>query len=166
MSKFKRRDVLDFIEYNDNQLSPSLCEFIVGSYRRGCYEITDLDIIVINDNLTTEEIDNYFITVFRAELTTGSGSVYRRYLVTIPGYIDKIKFEVAMINSQYLGPAMCHYTGSTEENIRLRRLARDKGYSLSQYGFKSLENGEMTIPSSEQDLYEFLGEEYKSPEDR
>jgi DNA polymerase (family 10) len=73
------------------------------------------------------------------------------------------------------GTYLIHFTGSKEHNVRLRAMARDKGWSLSEYGFARLgedgeiitdvaEGGELRTFSTEADAYAFLGLPFIEPE--
>jgi DNA polymerase (family 10) len=71
------------------------------------------------------------------------------------------------------GPYRLHFTGSKEHNVRLRARARDRGWSLSEYGFQRIgEDGEVltgdgaelrTFPT-EEEAYAFLGLPFIEPE--
>jgi DNA polymerase (family 10) len=73
------------------------------------------------------------------------------------------------------GAYLIHFTGSKEHNVRLRGRARDRGWSLSEYGFVRLnEKGEPRALSdpeadvrtfaTESDAYAFLDLPYIEPE--
>ena len=72
------------------------------------------------------------------------------------------------------GTYLIHFTGSKEHNVRLRAMARDKGWSLSEYGFAKIgEDGEIAHrprrascgPSpTEAEAYAFLGLPFIEPE--
>ncbi|HEY7130919.1 MAG TPA: DNA polymerase/3'-5' exonuclease PolX [Candidatus Limnocylindrales bacterium] len=71
------------------------------------------------------------------------------------------------------GTHLIHFTGSKEHNVKLRARARDRGWSLSEYGFQRIgEDGEpLTGPdaelrtfSTEAEAYDFLGLPYIEPE--
>ncbi len=71
------------------------------------------------------------------------------------------------------GSYRIHFTGSKEHNVRLRAMARDRGWSLSEYGFQRIgEDGEVltgadaelrTFPT-EEEAYAFLGLPFIEPE--
>jgi DNA polymerase (family 10) len=62
------------------------------------------------------------------------------------------------------GTYLVHFTGSAEHNVRLREMARDKGWSLSEHGFTSLEDAnERRTFATEQEVYEFLGLPFIEP---
>jgi DNA polymerase (family 10) len=71
------------------------------------------------------------------------------------------------------GAYRLHFTGSKEHNVRLRARARDRGWSLSEYGFQRIgEDGEvLTGPTAElrtfpteEEAYAFLGLPFIEPE--
>ena len=71
------------------------------------------------------------------------------------------------------GAYRIHFTGSKEHNVRLRAMARDGGWSLSEYGFQRIgDDGEVltgpdaelkTFPT-EAEAYAFLGLPFIAPE--
>jgi DNA polymerase (family 10) len=71
------------------------------------------------------------------------------------------------------GSYRIHFTGSKEHNVRLRARARDRGWSLSEYGFQRIgEDGEILTGSAaelrtfptEEEAYAFLGLPFIEPE--
>jgi DNA polymerase (family 10) len=64
------------------------------------------------------------------------------------------------------GSHLVHFTGSRDHNIALRGMALDRGWSLSEKGFKVIESGELLLDAEEADLYERLGLPWIPPEIR
>ena len=71
------------------------------------------------------------------------------------------------------GAYLLHFTGSKEHNVRLRARARDRGWSLSEYGFLRIgEDGEpltgdaaeLRSFATEDEAYAFLGLPFIEPE--
>ena len=71
------------------------------------------------------------------------------------------------------GAYRIHFTGSKEHNVRLRAMARDLGWSLSEYGFQRIgEDGELLTGAdaelrtfaTEAEAYAFLGLPFIEPE--
>jgi DNA polymerase (family 10) len=71
------------------------------------------------------------------------------------------------------GPYRVHFTGSKEHNVRLRARARDRGWSLSQYGFVRIdedgepltgEEAERRTFATEEETYAFLDLPFIDPE--
>lgn len=64
------------------------------------------------------------------------------------------------------GTHLVHFTGSKDHNIALRGMALDRGWSLSEKGFKVLATGELLLDAEEADVYERLGLPWIPPEIR
>ncbi|MEO8437411.1 MAG: DNA polymerase/3'-5' exonuclease PolX [Chloroflexota bacterium] len=71
------------------------------------------------------------------------------------------------------GTYRIHFTGSKEHNVRLRAMARDRGWSLSEKGFLRIgedgepltgEDAELRTFATETEAYAFLGLPYIEPE--
>ena len=62
------------------------------------------------------------------------------------------------------GTHLVHFTGSKDHNIALRGIALDRGWSLSEKGFKVIDTGELLLDAEEADVYERLGLPWIPPE--
>ena len=62
------------------------------------------------------------------------------------------------------GSLLHHFTGSKSHNIKMRSLARDKGYSISEYGVKEIETNKVVHIAEEEKVYELMGMETPPPE--
>ena len=62
------------------------------------------------------------------------------------------------------GSHLVHFTGNADHNIALRGLALDHGWSLSEKGFKVIEDGSLLLDAEEADVYERLGLPWIAPE--
>lgn len=60
--------------------------------------------------------------------------------------------------------ALHHLTGSRAHHVKLRGLARDRGYGLSEHGLARLDGGEPVRVGSEEELYRRLGLPFVPPE--
>ena len=81
--------------------------------------------------------------------------------------IRRIDIKYMPYNSYYT--SILHYTGSNDFNINIRRIAKKKGYKLSEHGFfKQTANGkqkEIKI-NSEKQVFDILDLEYVEPINR
>ena len=59
---------------------------------------------------------------------------------------------------------LVHFTSNVDHNIALRGMALDRGWSLSEKGFKVIETGELLLDAEEADVYERLGLPWMAPE--
>ena len=65
--------------------------------------------------------------------------------------------------------ALLYLTGPKEFTVYMRNISIQKGYSLSENGFKDLKTNErvnVTDFKSEKDIFDFLEMDYLAPEDR
>lgn len=67
---------------------------------------------------------------------------------------------------QAWGTHLVHFTGSRDHNIGLRGMALDRGWSLSEKGFKVIESGELLLEAEEAGVYQRLGLPWIPPEIR
>jgi DNA polymerase/3'-5' exonuclease PolX len=76
--------------------------------------------------------------------------------------------DLMVMPPEAAGTHLIHFTGSKEHNVRLRAMARDLGWSLSEYGFARLgedgeiitdpaKGGELRTFPTEAEAYAFLG---------
>ncbi|HXI82010.1 MAG TPA: DNA polymerase/3'-5' exonuclease PolX [Verrucomicrobiae bacterium] len=137
-----------------------------GSYRRRKETIGDLDLLAE----TTDPVG--LMTRF-----TGLGTV--DHVVARGGHKSAIRlFRGPQVDLMVMPPGSAgtyriHFTGSKEHNVRLRARARDRGWSLSEYGFARIgEDGEaltgdaaeLRTFATEEEAYAFLGLPFIEPE--
>ncbi len=127
-----------------------------GSWRRRRETIADIDVLVeTSDPHTVIRHVEGLPWVERA-----SGGTTRTTLHMMHGpQVDLMTMPVGAA-----GTYLVHFTGSAEHNVRLRGIARDKGWSLSEHGFTSLTDAnEKRTFATEQEVYEFLGLPFIDP---
>lgn len=129
----------------------------VGSYRRRVNSIADLDLLAF-DEVTYWDIvgmlsENPNLTLL---VSGGEKSSFR--------YNNPENTQIDVNNGSHGNKwtQLLHHTGSKESNIRLRGIAKSKGWSLNQYGLNGY-NGDI---NSEEDIFTALGVPYVSPENR
>ena len=79
------------------------------------------------------------------------------------------RIDIMYTPHNYYYTALLHFTGSGEFNRKLRDLAIELGYTLSQLGLYVVKNGKKVKQihiKSEQDIFEKLGLEYVPPDKR
>jgi len=147
---------------------------IVGSYRRGKPSSSDIDVLVREDyvrKMSTEtlistindDVKN-FITIY-PPYATGPQKIST--IVRLNKYRTNVKVDFFISPKQELPFAILYSTGSKEFNIRMRQIAKKKGYLLNQKGI--YKSGVLIDPSQfkrEQDIFRFLDMEYLSPVQR
>jgi len=75
-----------------------------------------------------------------------------------------IAVDLRIVAPQAFGNLLQHFTGSAAHNVQLREEAVKRGLSVSEHGITETESGEVTLCSTEQEVYERLGYAYIEPE--
>ncbi len=138
-----------------------------GSYRRRKETIGDLDLLA--ETSSPERVVETFVHLPSVEAVIGRGS--HKAAVRLGGRGPQV--DLMVMEPAAAGTHLIHFTGSKEHNVRLRAMARDRGWSLSEYGFQRLgEDGEpvtggdaeLRTFATEEEAYAFLGLPFIEPE--
>ena len=79
---------------------------------------------------------------------------------------DTIQVDLRIVEHRSYGTVLQYFTGSKEHNVKLRQLALDRGYSLSEYSLTRLSDSQDLFFDREEDVYAALGLPYIPPEMR
>ncbi|MFZ4620113.1 MAG: DNA polymerase/3'-5' exonuclease PolX [Bacteroidota bacterium] len=139
---------------------------IAGSLRRRKETIGDIDIVLSAKKSDTQAIMKLFTSHKSVERITGEGETKASVVLD-----SGINCDLRVVDDKEFPFALNYFTGSKEHNVRIRSLARDIGWSLNEYGFKSLEDEEKGRKSkkiikclTEEDIYKAVGLEFVPPE--
>lgn len=128
-----------------------------GSLRRWKETIGDIDILATGRN--GKKIITVFTQFPRAERVLAAGTTKSSILVS-----GGVQVDLRIVKAGSYGAALQYFTGSKAHNIRLRNIAKSKGYKLSEYG---VFRGKKQIAGrTEKDVYRVLGCAYVPPEIR
>jgi DNA polymerase/3'-5' exonuclease PolX len=72
------------------------------------------------------------------------------------------RIDIRFINYDSYPAALLYFTGSSDLNKKMRQIAKEKGYKLSEYGLFN-KQGELIKANSERDIFHILGMEYLVP---
>jgi len=140
-----------------------------GSYRRRRETIGDLDLLAETDRPI--ELVERFVGLPAVEAVIAKGP--HKAAVRLAG---GHQVDLMIMPPGEAGTYLIHFTGSKEHNVRLRGIARDMGWSLSEKGYLRLgDEGEPAVDESgeaaelrtfptEADAYAFLGLPFIEPE--
>jgi len=137
-----------------------------GSLRRRRESIGDLDLLVETADPTT--VIERFTHLGVIDKVLGAGTA--KAAITI---LRGPQVDLMVMPPGEAGTYLIHFTGSADHNIRLRGIARDRGWSLSEKGYlridedgKPLEGdaAELRTFEDEAGAYGFLGLPYIEPE--
>jgi len=155
----------------NNKLSFHIC----GSYRRGCVDSGDIDILFTNFNDTNIDIysNKYLsnlITLCKQngfiidDLTTLGEKKYMG-VCKINNSIAR-RIDIRCVSKDEYYAALLYFTGSKNFNLLIRKKANSLGYSLNEYGLINKKNKILYPLKSEEELFEILKIPYVSPSDR
>ncbi|NGX58573.1 MAG: DNA polymerase/3'-5' exonuclease PolX [Chlamydiae bacterium] len=126
---------------------------IAGSLRRKLETVGDFDILIASSN--PEPIMDWFTSQDFVESVIAKGSTKSSIRLN-----EGIQADIRIVPKEQFGFALLYFTGSKEHSIRLRQIAKDKGYSLNEYALTPLKKKLIT----ETDIYRALGLTYIPPE--
>jgi DNA polymerase (family X) len=128
-----------------------------GSVRRRTETVKDLDIIATAS-------DPAALTDYLTKLTwVAEVEAKGKTKATVVSH-DGLRFDLRVVPPEAYGNLLQHFTGSKRHNVALREDAVRRGLSVSEYGVKDAETGEVFTARTEEDLYERLGYQWIPPE--
>lgn len=124
---------------------------VCGSLRRLKPNVGDVDLLGDNPKMLP-----LFLTFGKCN----SGAEKKGQII-----MKGVQIDLKIVDSGSWGTGLMMWTGSKQENIRLRSIAKNKGLKLNEYGlWKGFKN--LAKCKTEEQVYALLGEDYKLPEDR
>jgi DNA polymerase (family X) len=128
-----------------------------GSVRRRCETVRDLDIIA------TAEDPAALTAHFVAQPWVAEVVAHGSTKATVVSH-DGLRFDLRVVPPESYGNLLQHFTGSKAHNVAMREEAVGRALSISEYGVKNVETGEVFTAADEEELYEFLGYSWIAPE--
>jgi len=128
-----------------------------GSYRRGRETVGDLDLLIVAEDreAAMDQLEAYAehsSTILRGD-TKISIRVGKAFQV-----------DMRVVDEDQFGAALQYFTGSQAHNIHTRRLAKDKGLKINEYGVFSQEDDSQVAGATEEDVYASIGLPWIAPE--
>ena len=133
---------------------------VAGSLRRRRPTIGDLDLLAAVDDpaAVIAALDN----LQEVDKVVAAGTDKSSILLAESG----LRVDLMVCPPAAWGTHLVHFTGSKDHNIALRGMALDRGWSLSEKGWKVIDTGELLLDAEEADVYERLGLPWIPPEIR
>jgi DNA polymerase (family 10) len=128
-----------------------------GSVRRRTETVRDLDLIATASNPSA--LTDYFSELPWVAEVEAKGKTK----ATVVSH-DGLRFDLRVVPPDAYGNLLQHFTGSKAHNVALREDAVRRGLSVSEYGVKDVESGDVFTSTTEEDLYERLGYQWIPPE--
>lgn len=130
---------------------------VAGSVRRRKETIHDVDILVTAGD--SRKVMDRFV-----HLPLVSDILARGETKSSIRTINGLQVDLRVVDPEAYGACLLYFTGSKEHNIRLRDLAKKKGYKLNEYGLFREQSGKLISSETEEGIYKILGLEYIPPE--
>jgi DNA polymerase (family 10) len=128
-----------------------------GSFRRGRDTIGDLDLIVVaRDHQKT--MDHFEAFPGRSQ-TIGRGDTKASIRVGKGFQVD-----MRVVAPESFGAALQYFTGSQAHNIHVRRIAKDLGLKINEYGVTRVSDEVRVAGETEADVYAAIGLPWIPPE--
>jgi len=135
-------------------IPPQLIE-VCGSIRRRKEIVRDMDILIASNN--HEKVTSFFVSMPEVDevLVTGETKTSVRMK-------SGIVADLRVVSREEFPYALMYFTGSKEHNVRLRGIAKRKGWKLNEYG---LFDGDSLVKCiNEEEIYRALDLPYIPPE--
>jgi DNA polymerase (family 10) len=130
-----------------------------GSLRRKKETVGDIDIVATSQYPEAAIGTFVHLQVVKDIIAKGSTKA------TIITHED-IQVDLRIMDRNSFGTSLQYFTGSKEHNIKLRDLARQKGFKLSEYDIEEISTGRKIYCDTEDEVYEILGLPLIPPEIR
>jgi DNA polymerase/3'-5' exonuclease PolX len=149
---------------------------IVGGYLRKKAYCKDIDIILVSNTLTITDYIDYLASKYK--IVVYSKGDNKSSLLIHGIYKHYYKVDIFITPTKYQYAMLLYSTGSREFNIKIRKLAKEKGFLLNQKGLfdiSKLHKLDKTVYiksanpikiNSEKQIFEKLGMKYQLPENR
>ncbi len=128
----------------------------VGSLRRGCDTVGDLDLLATG---APPSLMDAFIEYSLVERVLGHGDTKSSILIQ-----GGFQADLRLVAPESRGAAMQYFTGSKSHNIPLRERAMSLGLKLNEYGLFRTADDSRVASEREEDIYAALGLDFVPPE--
>jgi len=157
--RIPRNEVTEIKEILDKLMN---CEFMIcGSYRRGCEDSGDVDILVKwEPNLSIEVLLDRLKDILVGDLSIGD----KKYMgiCRIDEKHNARRLDMLIVKPEEWPFATLYFTGSKKLNVMMRQRAIEMNMSLSEYSL----TGYKGKIESEEDIFNALNMRYLRPEER
>jgi len=169
-------------------INPKMIVECVGSYRRGEKKSKDLDFMLTlpeykkqNDEYSASILNNISNKLTEKQYLTDVVAQGSHQIIGVVnlGNSPYRKFEIKFYPMECFYTGLLHFTGSSDFNRQMRRIAKQRGYKLSEYylapryslimnrkNSRDYKLGKPLTIQSEKDIFNALGLPYRKPEER
>ncbi|WP_342525154.1 DNA polymerase/3'-5' exonuclease PolX [Chryseomicrobium sp. FSL W7-1435] len=130
---------------------------IAGSYRRTKETSKDLDFVIATDQV--EEVKTLLKETLDIEEMIADGDTKMSVALAKP---ERVDIDFRFVKEAEFVTTLHHFTGSKDHNIRMRQLAKEKNWKISEYGVEK-EDGSVTTYQSEEQFFADFGLPFLPP---
>lgn len=134
---------------------------LAGSLRRKKETVGDIDIIATAERKKWKSIANRFTQLPQVDRIQAKGETRASILLK-----DNVQVDLRIVHDYEYGAALFYFTGSKEHNIKLRQMAKDKGWKVNEYGVFDNKTEKCLASKTEEDIYDLFGINFIPPEKR
>ena len=128
-----------------------------GSYRRGKETVGDLDLLAVANDRNAA-MDHFEAFPARTQ-TIGRGETKISIRVA-----NSFQVDMRLVEEDQFGAALQYFTGSQAHNIHVRKIAKEKGLKINEYGVFRIDDDSRLAGETEQDVYKSIGMPWIEPE--
>jgi DNA polymerase (family 10) len=128
---------------------------LAGSLRRGKETIGDVDVLIVSNDSARALMRLSKLTQVKRVLALGDTKA--TFLIEGPVQVD-----VRAVEKASYGAALLYFTGSKDHNVRLRSMAKDRGWKINEYGV--FEDSKRLGGATEAEVYRLLDLPFIPPE--
>jgi DNA polymerase (family 10) len=132
-----------------------------GSLRRARETIKDLDFIISTTNPASVKAQLLHIDGVKEIIASGDTKVSLQV-----EYDYEVSIDFRLVEPKAFATTLHHFTGSKDHNVKMRQLAKERGFKISEYGVENNSTGEVTTFDSEEKFFDFFGRTFIPPEVR
>ncbi|WP_404305083.1 DNA polymerase/3'-5' exonuclease PolX [Neorhodopirellula lusitana] len=146
----------------DLQTHMSQCDTIsqmqwAGSYRRGRDTVGDLDLLAVAGDRAAA-MDHFEAFPSRAStIVRGDTKISIRVA-------KSFQVDMRLVEQDQFGAALQYFTGSQAHNIHVRRIAKEQGLKVNEYGVFRIEDDTRVAGATEEEVYAAIGLPVIAPE--
>jgi DNA polymerase (family 10) len=133
---------------------------VAGSLRRRKETIGDIDILMATSPKERSRVMELFLAMPFVKKILAKGET--KASITEADFDKQV--DLRIVNEEEWGAALLYFTGSKEHNIRLRTLARDRGWKINEYGVFDLKTAERIAGKTEEEIYRLFDFSFIPPE--
>ena len=135
---------------------------VAGSLRRRKSTIGDIDIVMAVASASRRKVAKAIRDLPGIKRILSSGNT--RISLILRSKL--MQADIRMVEPAEFGAALLYFTGPKEYNIRLRLLARNRGWKLNEYGLFDQSSGKKLAGVTEETIFDALGLPYLPPTKR